>query len=79
MGPIRNGRLGNYKQDRLIQQFYSKSIAVVGARLCFVNCKTAAFFFLRLRETIALEFDTESEGIFGGEIEVDESYFGGTR
>ena len=51
----------------------------MAARLCSVNRKTAAFFFLRLRETIALEFDTESEGIFGGEIEVDESYFGGTR
>ena len=34
---------------------------------------------LRLREIITLELDAESEDIFGGEIEVDESYFGGRR
>ena len=35
--------------------------------------------FLRLREIIALELEVESEAMFGGEIEVDESYFGGRR
>jgi transposase len=36
-------------------------------------------FFLRLREIIALELEVESEAMFGGEVEVDESYFGGRR
>ena len=44
-----------------------------------VNRKTAALFFLRLREVIAFELETESEAMFGGEIEVDESCFGGRR
>ena len=38
-----------------------------------------AYYFLRLREIIAYELEAESEAMFGGEIEVDESYFGGKR
>ena len=41
--------------------------------------KTAALFFPRLREVIAYELETESEAMFGGEIEVDESCLGGRR
>ena len=44
-----------------------------------MNCKTAAFYFHRLRETIAFELEAESEAIFVGEIEVDESCLGGKR
>ena len=32
-----------------------------------------------MREIIALELEAESEAMFGGEIDVDESYFGGKR
>ncbi len=44
-----------------------------------VHRNTAAYYFLRLREIIAYELEAGSEVMFGGEIEVDESYFGGTR
>ena len=44
-----------------------------------MNRKTAAFYFLRLRKIISYELEAESEAMFGGEIEVDESYFGGRR
>ena len=76
---MRKSRLSHYKQDRLIEHFVSGSTALTAASLCCVNRKTAAFFFLRLREIIALELGAESEAMFGGEIEVDESYFGGKR
>ena len=79
MGPVRKGRLSKYKQDRLIEHFVSGSTALTAASLCSVNRKTAAFLFLRLREIIVLELEAESEAMFGGEIEVDESYFGGKR
>ena len=79
MGPMRKSRLSHYKQDRLIEHFVSGSSALTAASLCCVNRKTSAFFFLRLREIIALELEAESEAMFGGEIEVDESYFGGKR
>ena len=77
MEPMRKSRLSCYKQDRLIEHFISGSTALTAASLCGVNLKTAAFFFLRLREIIVLELEAESEAMFGGEIEVDESYFGG--
>ena len=79
MEPMRKSRLSYYKQDRLIEHFVSGSTALTAASLCGVNRKTAAFFFLRLREIIVLELEAESEAMFGGEIEVDESYFGGKR
>ena len=79
MGSMRKSRLSHYKQDRLLEHFVSGSTALTAARLCGVNRKTAAFFFRRLRELIALELEAESEAMFGGEIEVDESYFGGRR
>jgi len=89
---MRKSRLSQYKQDRLTEHFVSGSTARTAASLCGVNRKTAAFFFLRLREIIAYELEAESEAMFGGEIEVpsrrmrafaclvtDESYFGGKR
>ena len=79
MGHMRKSRLSVYKQDRLIEHFVSGSTARTAASLCGVNRKTAVFFFLRLREVIAFELEAESEAMFGGEVEVDESYFGGRR
>ena len=79
MGTMRKSRLSHYKQDRLIEHFVAGTTARTAACLCGVNRKTAAFYFLRLREVIALELEAESEAMFGGEIEVDESYFGGKR
>ncbi len=42
-----------------------------------VNHKTAAYYFQRLREIIYQA--TEDDTPFSGEVEVDESYFGGRR
>ena len=79
MGPMRKGRLSRYKQDRLIEHFVAGTTARTAASLRGVNRKTAAFCFLRLREIIVVDSVAESEAMFGGEIEVDESYFGGKR
>lgn len=76
---MRKSRLSRYKQNRLIEHFVAGTTARTAASLCGVNRKTAAFYFLRLREIIALELEAESEAMFGGEIEVDASYFGGKR
>ena len=51
----------------------------MAASLCGVHCNTAAYYFLRLREIIAYELEAESEAMFGGKNEVDDSYFGGKR
>ena len=76
---MRKSRLSVYKQDRLIEHFVSGSTARTAASLVGVNKSTAAYFYCRLREIIVLEIEQASHEIFDGEIEVDESYFGGKR
>ena len=44
-----------------------------------INFKSACYYFQRLRELIAYHIEEEAHEAFGGEIEIDESYFGGTR
>lgn len=76
---MRKRRLSWYKQERLIEHFVSGSTARCAASLVGVNFKSAAYYFQRLRELIAFHIEQEADEAFGGEIEVDESYFGGAR
>ncbi len=74
---MRKSRLSKYKQERLIEHFIAGTTARTAAVLVNVNKTTAAFYFHRLRELI---YDyVEEQTIFSGEIELDESYFGGKR
>ena len=79
MGIMRRSRLSQNKQDRLIEHFVAGTTARCAASLVGVNKSTAAYYFHRLREIIAYETADESNEAFGGEIEIDESYFGGQR
>ena len=79
MVSMRKSRLSVYKQDRLVEHFVSGSTARTAAALVGVNKSTAAYFYYRLREIIVLEIEQENHEVFDGEIEVDESYFGGRR
>ena len=79
MSTMRKSQLSIYKQDRLIEHFVAGTTARTASSLCGVNRKTAAYFFHRLREVIFFELEQEGLAIFAGEIEVDESYFGGAR
>ena len=74
---MRKSRLSRDKQQRLIEHFVAGTTARCAANLIGVNFKTAAYYFHRLREIIALEIENKS--LLSGEFEVDESYFGGTR
>ena len=76
---MRKSRLGKSIQCKLLEYFVSGSTARCAASLVGVNFKTACYYFQRLREIIAHQIEQESSEVFGGEIEVDESYFGGTR
>lgn len=49
------------------------------AGLVGVNVKTACYYYHRLRVVISQQLALDSEEVFKGEIEVDESCFGGTR
>ena len=76
---MRKSRLSKAKQDRLIEHFVACTTARCAAALVGVNRKTAAYYFHRLREIIAYHLEQEADLVVGGEIEVDESYFGGRR
>jgi len=76
---MRKSRLSGTKQDRLIEHFISGSTARCASSLVGVNKSTGAYYFKRLRELICYHLELEAEQYFSGEIEVDESYFGGHR
>ena len=74
---MRKSRLSKTKQDRLIEHFVAGTTARTTAVLVGVNKSTASYYFHRLRELIFKAVEDETP--FSGEIEVDESYFGGRR
>src|ERR1700733_11558867 len=74
---MRRSRLGREKQERLIEYFVAGTTARTAAELVGVNKSTAAYYFHRLREIIYQSLEHETP--LHGEIEVDESYFGGRR
>jgi transposase len=74
---MRKSRLSKEKQERLMKHFLSSQTARCAAGLVGVKKSTAAYYFHRLREIIYQP--TEDEMPFSGEIEVDESCFGGVR
>ncbi len=73
----RQSRLPRRTQRRLIEHFVAGTTARMAAELVGVNRHTATLYYHKLRETIAERIADESP--FGGEVEVDESYFGGHR
>ena len=60
-----------------MELFVSGATARCAAELVEVNLKTAAYYFHRLRTII--DRVSQDETPFAGEVEVDESYFGGVR
>ena len=65
---MRKSRLSRYEQDRLIEHFVAGTIDRTAASLYGVNRKTSIFYFLGLREIIAIELEAESEAMIGVEI-----------
>jgi len=76
---MRKSRLSKVVQRRLIEHFVAGTTARCAASLVGVNVKTACYYYHRLRVIISQQLAKESGEVFKGEIEVDESYFGGTR
>jgi transposase len=74
---MRKSRLSQAKQQRLIELFISGATARTAAALVDVHRNTAAYYFQRLRQLISQAVEDATP--FFGEIEVDESYFGGHR
>ena len=74
----RKSRLLPSIQIDLIRQFVAGVPARTAAELTGVNRNTAILFFHKLREVVAAKLAEEAP-FLDGEVEVDESYFGGAR
>jgi transposase len=72
----RKSRLTARQQSRLIEHFVAGTTARAAAQLVGVQANTAIRFYHRLRQLIASK---QASYELRGEIEVDESYFGGVR
>lgn len=72
----RKSRLSAHKQSELIKLFVAGSTARAAAQIVGVNRNTSASFFMRLRHLIASKSPSYE---LDGEVEADESYFGGVR
>jgi transposase len=72
----RKSRLGKRQQGRLLEHFVAGSTARAAAELVGVNRNTAIAFFIKLRKLIASKQPSYE---LSGEVEADESYFGGVR
>jgi transposase len=74
---MRKSRISAGKQAKLVEHFVAGTTARTAADLVRVNKTTAAYYYHRLRVLI---YQASAEAApFAGEIEVDESYFGGQR
>ncbi len=74
---MRKSRLNKYKQSRLIELFVAGATARTAASLVGVNKTTASYYFQRLHQLIYQH--SEHLELLEGEVEADESYFGGKR
>lgn len=74
----RRSRLSASIQQELLRHFVAGVTARTAAELAGVNRHTATLYFQKLREIIARRVGAETP-FLSGEIELDESYFGGHR
>jgi|TARA_B110000495_G_C22994818_1_gene586312 transposase len=72
----RRSRLSAYKQGELLKMFVAGVSVRTASEIVGVHRNTAASFYMRLRRLIAGKLPSYEHS---GEVEADESYFGGRR
>ncbi|MDP6042703.1 MAG: IS1595 family transposase [Candidatus Latescibacteria bacterium] len=73
---MRKSRLSPRRQNRLLEHFVAGTTARAAAEIIGVQPNTAIRFYMRLRFLIASQLPSYE---LNGEVEADESYFGGIR
>ena len=76
---ISHCRLKKSTQSRLLEYFVLEVTARSAANLLGIQPNSAILFYRKVRQVIALYLAQEAAEIFNGDIEIDESYFGGVR
>jgi transposase len=72
------GRLPVARRHALVAHFVAGVTARAAAEVVGVNRRTATLYYHKLRELIAARLEEEAP-FSVGDVEVDESYFGGVR
>lgn len=73
----RRSKLSVLKQSKLLEMFVGGVPARTAAELVGINRHSATLFYQKIRQMIFVELQNNSP--FDGELELDESYFGGHR
>jgi transposase len=72
-------RLKKKLQLELLKYFVLEVTARSAANLLQIQPNSAALFYKKVRMVISDHLNEESKELFKGQIEIDESYFGGTQ
>lgn len=76
---LSNCKLSKKIQFKLLEFFVLEVTARSAADLLGIHPNSAALFYTKIRKIVAWHLEQEALEVFDGEIELDESYFGGTR
>jgi transposase len=76
---ITHCRLKKSIQIRLLEYFVLEVTARSAANLLGIQANTAILFYRKVRQIIMQNLNKEALEVFQGDIEIDESYFGGVR
>jgi transposase len=76
---ISHCRLKKSTQVHLVEYFVLEVTARSAANILKINPNSAALFYRKIRQVIAFNLAKQAHEIFQGDIEIDESYFGGVR
>ncbi|HHF1961216.1 TPA: IS1595 family transposase [Haemophilus influenzae] len=66
-------------QNKLLEFFVLEVTARAAADLLGIQANSAILFYRKIREVISYHLALEADEVFDGQIELDESYFGGHR
>lgn len=76
---ISHCRLTKNIQTRLLEYFVLEVTARSAANMLGIHPNSAVLFYRKIRQIIAFHLAKEAAEVFNGEVEIDESYFGGVR
>ncbi|MDO5651541.1 MAG: IS1595 family transposase [Moraxella sp.] len=76
---ITHCKLSRKTQIKLLEFFVAEVTAKTAADLLNIQHNSAALFYHKIRLVIEYHLSLEAQTLFDGEVELDESYFGGVR
>jgi len=79
MNKITRCKLKKSTQKKLLEFFILEVTARPAADLLGIQPNTAILFYQKIRRVISFRLEQDAQEILDGEVELDESYFGGKR